>query len=164
MDKDELTAIVNPRALVRRLRALPYEELRAIIEVSHVVHFWGQDEVITPRLARKVFGNGCLLIALYPLLQRPNYFAVRVDSSWWTRRDGDEELQEHLVDIYHALEDQFGPPCYEGDEYYETEADSQFPYIDWGEGSCWSVLFWPGELEATQAYWIRKRESRAGAA
>lgn len=79
------------------------ERLRRRIEVERNIHWWGYDYKVTPRFVLETLGNGRRLLWVQPLNTRPNYYVIRVDSSWV----GDE-MYEHIEEVYDAIEDQYG--------------------------------------------------------
>jgi hypothetical protein len=106
------------------------EKLRARIELTKKVQFWGQEYTITPRLIGKVFGDGAQLICITPLATRPNYFVVRVDSS------PTFDVRSILDDIITAAEEEYG--SYDRDS---EEDDNDFPRCAWSIGCCWGDRF-----------------------
>lgn len=133
--------------------------LRKIIEREEVAHLWGQPHRITPRLCTHVFGDGMQLLLLEPIDTRPNYYVVRIDSTWELSNwyDGPkEQLCGHLDEIYDAIEDDFGPkPECECDGVGSDDCPScngyfPIPFLDngcsWGtveigDREWWYVLF-----------------------
>lgn len=113
---------------------LLHRALRRAIERPERVHHWGQPHTVTPRLCERIFGDGAALIHITPLNTRPNYYAVRVDSSWALTGD---EFYERLDSIYGALEDEYGAA--EDDELGERE----WPALDLDAGSSWGRISWP---------------------
>ena len=106
------------------------------LEKPFWTRFWGQRCLSRPAFCPTILGDGYQLIALTPLATRPNYYLIRVHSSW-SLDSGDENcLAEHLDDVYDALEEYFGPVEYEGDHGETCEAD--WPAFDFGCGQCWS--------------------------
>lgn len=124
--------------------------LRSIIERRHKVKFWGSPHMITPRLITEVFGDGKKLISIEPTDWRPNYYVVRVDSSWstsnWEHDDEKVEPREWLDKVLDAIGDQFGD-CY----YDDWAANKPFPVLSSGSGVSW------GEMGDDVAEEIRKR-------
>jgi hypothetical protein len=128
-----------------------HARLKAAIEVSETVGFWGQAHTIHPRLCSKVFGDGRALLALYALNSRPNYYAIRIDSSWkvedYRAPDDAPDLRDHLDDIYQALEDDFGSVAWADDEDVIADGRSG-DYLDWptfdgDSGTSWGRMAWP---------------------
>jgi len=119
--------------------------LRQLIEVEYVCKFWGDDYTITPRLVDRVFGDGKQLIQLEPLNTRPNYYIVRIDSSWNIDNDDDTDLFiDHLDEIYNAIEEQFGAKCQHTDpDDCGCDEDQGFPVLSADSGVGWDEMDWP---------------------
>lgn len=85
------------------------DTVRALLQ-SERVTFWGKEYDVTPELVPEIFGDGAQVIGLEPLNTRPNYYVVRVDSSWSTSNWGWDKpvLIDHLDDVYVAIEEYFG--------------------------------------------------------
>lgn len=134
--------------------------LRGIIERPERCQFWGQWYVITPRLISRVFGDGANLLCVTPLATRPNYFAVRIDSSVKDPRDqfpanGQWSL---LEDIMLAAEDEYGRFGIDEDgETIKDDDDRGFPVVDWGIGCSWGKPFPVAEWKPSP----RRRRLRA---
>jgi hypothetical protein len=111
------------------------EELRARVEVSETIEFWGQKHTIVPRFIATVFGDGKQLILVQPMNTRPNYFVVRVDSS------PDLDVFDIIDDIIGAAEDEYG--YYDDEEL--SDAEKIFPIVDWSVGCSWSEPFGPSD-------------------
>lgn len=112
------------------------QEIREAIEVPEIAHLWGTPYEITPRFVAEKLGDGGQWIWLSPIMQRPNYWVIRIDSAWDI-----DDLAEHCDDIYDAIESEYG--CTE--EEIEQETD-EFPYIRIDGGSYWGKYEWKGEL------------------
>lgn len=70
---------------------------------------------------------------------RPDYYILRVDSSWSTRNSDPNPVCDHLNEIYDAIENQFG----RHDDEYESEKNGRtyvkhwpFPALNIGTGCC----------------------------
>jgi hypothetical protein len=114
------------------------EELRSRVEVPHKRRMWGQDVQCEPKLVTEVFGDGKKLICLTPTNTRPNYYVVRVDSTWSLSNWADGELFiDHLDDIYEAIEDEYGRSYDE-----ETEEHRGWPALSDDSGSSWGEIDW----------------------
>lgn len=70
------------------------------------VHFWGYDYTVTPAVAKRHLGDGRQLLWLQPLNTRPDYYIIRIDSSWAVD-DSDEWLDRLEEEILEALIDEF---------------------------------------------------------
>jgi hypothetical protein len=111
------------------------DEIAAIIEVPTVVTMWGQEQTIVPAFVREHMGDGLQWIWLSPLLQRPNYWVLRIDSGWDEDNffcEGTDESTEHLEDVYEAIAGEYG--CSEEERY--SEEGSSFPYVQI-DGAIW---------------------------
>ena len=110
-------------------------ELRALVERPTKAEHWGAEHDITPRVIGKVFGNGQRLINISPMMTRPNYFVVRVDSA------EDWDVRDVLDDIYEAGEEEFGRYDADEEEDPSVEDEREFPIVDWGAGCCWGKRY-----------------------
>jgi hypothetical protein len=106
---------------------------KEILNTPYKTHFWGQECTCEPVLIDAVLGDGMMLLSFTPLNTRPNYYLIRIDSSWLHCDDG---LYDYLDDIYEAIEDQVGPAKFEGDDGEEEQAE--WPALDDENGSCWA--------------------------
>ena len=96
---------------------------------------WGQKYKITPYLVEAKWGDGKQFIRLSPILIRPNFYVVRVDSK--QELEGDK-WYDLLEEIYNSIDEEFGPCC----EDYNCQCDHWKTWpatFDWG-GSTWSEL------------------------
>lgn len=133
-------------------------KLRALIEKRRKTRLWGQTYMVTPKLVAEIFGDGTQLLGLQPLNTRPNYYVVRIDSSWHTSNgDGPPNLHDHLDEIYAAIEAEFGSAecgyCgghYGGDPETDCEGckgskweEGAWPKLDDECGSSWFEMDWP---------------------
>jgi hypothetical protein len=136
------------------------EELRAKIEQPIAMLHWGQERVCTPRLVDEVFGDGKVLLRLYPLNTRPNHYFVRVDTTWDEEMIGEElnpmYMHEVMDSVCEAIEEQFGSAlcgwcggrygCNKGSVCEgcadSTEEWSEFPALDDSCGSAWELHKW----------------------
>src|ERR1700722_6636073 len=84
-------------------------ELRRLIERRQKAYLWGQPNWITPRLVSEVFGDGKQLIGIAPINYRPNYFVVRIDSTWIINNHARdcELLIDNIDEIYDAIEEEY---------------------------------------------------------
>ncbi len=55
---------------------------RAKVEVPYKTRMWGSDYTCDPRFVEEALGDGNVLLGLQPLNTRPNYYLIRVDSTW----------------------------------------------------------------------------------
>jgi hypothetical protein len=118
-------------------KVLTEEEIKALT-TPHERTLWGQTHVVTPALVEEVFGDGEKLLILTPIMTRPNYYVVQIDSSWgkdntYSEEEG-ETVHDHIDEIYDAIEAQFGSADEEDDEELR-----QFPTLVSG-GSTWCEL------------------------
>jgi hypothetical protein len=103
---------------------------------------WGTKYKVTPYLVDQIFGDGQKFIKLSPMLTRPNFYVVRIDSKTDLKSD---EWFDQLQEIYEAIDEEFGPCC---QSYNSCECDHHETWpatFDWG-GCTWGEL---GEI--TQA-------------
>lgn len=124
-------------------------QLRKFIERRQTAYLWGQPQSITPRLCGRVFGDGRQLIVVSPIMFRPNYFVVRIDSSWSTSnwdRDNPMTPSEWIDDILDAISEEFveWPWAKEyGLRWSDDERDDCQSEIDWSDGLEWGEMQWP---------------------
>ena len=131
---------------------------RESVEREQTAAMWGQEYKITPRLVETPIGDGKKIIGFCPLDTRPNYYVIRVPSTWvldnWSRFG--ESLVEHTDAIYEAIEDEYGSALCDscgglyGDENggcCEGELERPFPALndESGVSTWWKIL--PTELE-----------------
>jgi len=132
--------------------ATPTDILRPLIEKRRKVYHWGQPHMVTPRLVTTVFGDGKQLIGLAPMMYRPHYFVVRIDSSWNISNYAHdcELLIDHMDEIYDAIEDEFyewpwarkyGLRC--GRACEDNHYGDNCARVCFGDGSCWWIEEWP---------------------
>lgn len=95
--------------------------------------FWGKFYLFIPALLDKVYGDGKQLVQLFPIMERPRYWVVRVDSKCVE----DDDLFEILDDIYEQIDEQFERPN-EADLGIGNERP-YFPKYD-GEGTSWEFV------------------------
>lgn len=111
------------------------DEEKAFLTRPHTRHLWGEPHTVTPALVEHVFGDGERLLVLTPIMTRPNYYVVQIDSAWEV---GGAEFFEHIDEIYDAIHEQYGCDTDEGFE------DEDFPVLASG-GSTWGEI---GDLAA----------------
>lgn len=71
----------------------------------HTLTFWGQQHTVTPAVAEAHLGDGRLLLAVTCANTRPNYYLVRVDSTFFSAGEGGRDGIDAVID---ALADEFG--------------------------------------------------------
>jgi hypothetical protein len=138
--------------------------LKEAIEVEFIGSLWveGDSGPMTPFVIDAVFGDGLHLLTISTINQRPNYWVVRVDSSWreprrWRdfRPNQNHEIGDEIDAIIDAIEDECGragncldEPC---DNCENTcckcsddfDAGEAFPEIDYDTGCSWGEIRWP---------------------
>ena len=121
-----------------------FTTLRILLECRHRVKFWGAHYFIKPRLISRMFGDGKKLFIIQPLDTRPNYYYIRVDSTWgtsnWNHDDGIKEPAEWLEDVLQAIDEDFGNTADGGME------NCGFPVQSDGSGHCWEECDWPKQI------------------
>lgn len=110
-------------------------ELDELLQPQKTEH-WGCVYEFTPRLLEKVYGDGKRMLQLFPLMERPRYWIVRVDSKCVT----DDDVLEILDDVYERIDEQFGPP--DEDDLGIGDKRPYFPMYD-GQGTSWRFLKGP---------------------
>ena len=98
--------------------------------------FWGNSCICRSAFCPTVLGDGYQLLALTPMDTRPNYYLIRVHSSWDTSNYEPSCIADHLDEIYDAIEDYFGRVEYEDAAGKICRAD--WPSFEFGSGQCWS--------------------------
>ncbi len=124
---------------------------RPLIERRKAAYLWGQKRFVVPRLCDEVWGDGKLLLAISPIMYRPQYFVARIDSSWET--DNWEELapgqpDDWLWDIEDAIADEYleWPWAERYGLRWSDDDDAELnSRIDWSDGCEWWERKWPGE-------------------
>lgn len=116
-------------------------QLRPLIERWQAAHLWGQPHRIKPRLVTHVLGDGRRLLALYPILYRPNHFVVRMDS-----KVNITYADDWLDEIYDAIEEEF----YEwpwarsyGLRWHKDDSAENDSRVSFSDGSSWEEIQWP---------------------
>lgn len=125
---------------------------RAKVEVPYKTRWWGSDYTCDPRFVDQALGDGNVLLGLQPLNTRPNYYVIRIDSSWHLsccRECEDkcpDELIDHLEEIYEAIDEEY---CDVDSIRYSNENDieegeepdsDKWPALDLYCGSSWFAL------------------------
>ncbi len=129
-------------------------QLRRLIENRQAVHHWGRPHIVTPRLVSHVWGDGRKLLALYPMMMRPNHFVVRLDSSWSTSNwDRDAKVGPHewldgfrgTPGVYDVIEDEFveWPWARMYGLRWADRGEERSSRVDWNDGCTWSEMSWP---------------------
>jgi hypothetical protein len=108
--------------------------LESILSEQINVEHWGDTYDFQPVLIDQVFGDGQLLVKLFPIMERPRYWVVRVDSRC---RTDDDAIFDYLDDIYEAIDEQFGCPPEDDDGIGDERP--YFPMYD-GQGVSWSFV------------------------
>lgn len=131
--------------------------LRADVESVTKGHLWGDEIEIAPKLVSEIFGDGQKLLCISPMLYRPWYVVVRIDSGW----DDDALIENH-----------FGEICFEAEQEHEEDFYTGWfgkEYTDWleryfGEDGCeleynslfhdgysWGEYYMPKSLKEAKA-------------
>ena len=127
-----------------------HDALVAAIEVPTRRYLWVPEDaqVFVPRVCSRVFGDGRALIELAPMLHRPLFYVVRIDSAWdcddHNAPLGAVELRDEIEEIYQALEYDFGRARDEDEDTGEETVDP-WPAADFDGGSCWQRMDWPSD-------------------
>lgn len=98
---------------------------------------WTQPYMVRPAYVKAKFGNGKRLIGLMPIMHRPNYYLVWIDSSWDI--DGDV-LRDKLDDIWQAIAEEFGERPYGSDRRYRWPEEDSSDGCSWFEADAFDVL------------------------
>lgn len=124
-------------------------QLRALIERRTGIVHWGKQNFVVPRLVSRVFGDGRKLIALFPIMFRPNHFVVRIDSAWSLSNHANEDEHppsEWLDQLYEEIEAEFlFWPWARAYGLLESRdlGEERSARTDFSAGSSWSELGWP---------------------
>ena len=122
---------------------------KAAFEKPHQVHWWGTECTCKPVLIDAVLGDGKVFLALQPLTTRPQYYGIRIDSSWHLEQcskcenECPDELFEHLDEIYEAIEEQCGDVETARSANQDPDAEPEstdWPMFDLDCGSTWWVI------------------------
>lgn len=106
-------------------------ELDRLLAPQKTEH-WGSTCEFQPVLLDKIYGDGKLLMQLFPISERPRYWVVRVDSIW-----EHDVPEDDLDDIYEQIDEQFGPPPEDDDGIGDERP--YFPSYD-GDGTSWHFV------------------------
>lgn len=100
-------------------RGAATDRLRRKIEIERTVYWWGRTYRVTPRFVAAKLGNGKRLLWFQPLNTRPDYYVVRVDSSWV----GDK-MYDRIYEVIDAIEEEYSEKERER-EYLEEDLVAQ---------------------------------------
>lgn len=106
------------------------DELLAPQKTEH----WGSVYEFTPAMLTKTWGDGKQLVMLFPIMERPRYWIVRVDSEC---DDNSDEFIEILDEIYDAIDEEFG--CPSEDDLGVGDERPYFPMYD-VQGVVWKFV------------------------
>ena len=93
-----------------------------------------------PGLVPKVVGNGQCLIYITPLATRPDYYIMRVDSSWekLIKDDGDKIGELIESECVEAIDEEYGLCYWEDDDGIEQH--EPFPALNESCGWAWGLI------------------------
>ena len=91
----------------------------------------GTPSLVHPQLVDQVWGDGQRVIALTTYAQSPDYYVVRIDSSW--DLDAPDGLRAHMDEIMDSIEGQF-------DAILDGDPPSDWPMADFSLGSSWGDI------------------------
>ena len=117
------------------------DEERATIGKPRKVTLWGREYTVTPELIEEELGDGKALLWVEPMNSRPDYYILKVDSSWFENgepRDG--AIEDNESEIFRVIEDQ----CLDADETYEGLNDDSDEPLPWPALSTSSGWTWGG--------------------
>lgn len=120
------------------MSGIPLAIDRKLVEVPYDSTFWGQPVRVDPHFVKTVLGDGLMLLGMTTINSRPNYYVIRVDSTWhlsMCRKCEDEcpdQLFEHLEEIYEAIVSEYGCAIDE-----ETGNKDPWPAFDDENGCSW---------------------------
>ena len=69
------------------------------------VELWGRKSIITPAIPEGQIGDGLQIMKFTPIDTRPNYYIIRVDSSYDIDAEDNTDMHEEILQL---LEDTFG--------------------------------------------------------
>ena len=103
------------------------------------VRFWGRRYRVAPCLVGTIFGDGKQIVWFEPLATRPDYYVVRVDSTWNVVNHEVNPLCGHLEEIYQAIETEFGlaVDTWEHNSGRQYTKHNSFPALHWDCGVSW---------------------------
>lgn len=155
---------------------LNLDMLKAAIEVPFLGSLWteGDSGMMTPHVCKASFGDGMYLLTISTIHQRPNYWVMRVDSSWREARHGyhwfrESSVGDHIDDVLAAIEEECGragecleDPCDNCDDTTckcsdDYSADKAFPELDDRYGCSWGHIRWDWLMRAIDYQAISER-------
>lgn len=71
------------------------------------VHWWGRDYKVKPAVVNTHLGDGKLLLWFSPLNTRPDYYLIRVDSTFFGE-PGSEADYDNVADVIEAIAEEYG--------------------------------------------------------
>jgi hypothetical protein len=98
---------------------------------------WSQPYMVRPALVKAKFGDGKRLLGLMPIMHRPCYYLVWIDSSWDI--DGGV-LRDHLDEMWAAIAEEFGERPYEDERPYRWPEEDASDGCSWFEADAFDVL------------------------
>lgn len=120
------------------------------------VSFWGSQYTVKPELATGHLGDGRTLLWFEPMNTRPDYYLIRVDSSWgkgedWDDHDHIDEVIDALMDdvsererereyLEEDLRDKGIEPTGENTDLNGNEDRLGWPVLSLGSGYSWGVM------------------------
>lgn len=121
------------------------ERLRDAIQRPTKTSLWGQGCTVVPVFVDERFGDGGKLIWLEPIMTRPQYYVVRVDSSWnISNYAPSPTVGEHVHEIERCIEEEFGY----GDDEDDRGRERSNPWPALASGGCsWGEMDWPEGLD-----------------
>lgn len=128
-ESERVPAQTNPPALKVG------KAMRERLEKRRWVRFWGQRRMQHVVFVPTVLGDGLKMLAVQPLNTRPNYYLLRIDSSWHTSNYKSPCVADNMDDIYEAIEEYVGPKWWTDDN--GRERCEVWPALDDDCGSSW---------------------------
>ncbi len=127
------------------------------------VSWWGSEYTVTPAVARGHCGDGKILLRVWMLNTRPNYYLVRVDSSFFDddNENAVDEMVELLCDEFSEKETERGylkedllaqgiEPTRENMDLAGNEDRLGWPVVSLDSGYCWERIANAAELLADE--------------
>lgn len=146
---------LNPQMVIGDL--LNLQMLKDVVEVPFLGSLWteGDSGMLTPHVCERSFGDGLQLLTISTCNQRPNYWVVRVDSSWEQSNfyvGPRDTVGEHIDEVLDAIEEECGqignwldepcPNCRDERCVCDVDSTAQFPALDDENGYSWGKLRW----------------------